>query len=199
MPTAESPRVDLLPGLPRKPLTPEQQLTALRRTQAQAEERVRLGVRLFNAADARLGEHRALLDGVRAEQEQLRAELREEVTRSLRQYDQWMGDAGDRFNAAFVTLATKIEAVEQALTQSRDQVEAMMRRTQALLDRAAAAAADAEELAAPRLTTTADDALLASTPPPTPAPEPDATPGMYARLLDRLRHDAPEIEGRAAA
>src|SRR5689334_7797923 len=77
-----------LPGLPRGPLAPQQRLEALRRVQAQADQRVKLGMQLFKAAEAHTARHVTLLDQVKQEQAKLRQQVREEIAGSLSTYEE---------------------------------------------------------------------------------------------------------------
>lgn len=57
-------RQERLPGLPTGPLTPEQQEQAIARLKAQAEQRIKIGVELLNAADTRARGNDKALDKV---------------------------------------------------------------------------------------------------------------------------------------
>ena len=89
-----------LPGLPEMSLTPQQQAEALRRIQNQTEQRVKLGVQLFKAAEARVSQHQALLDRIRAEQEQFRARFTQDMVKSFQTYDQWVGQIDETLTDA---------------------------------------------------------------------------------------------------
>lgn len=126
-------KVDL-PGLPRQPLTPEQKLDALRRVQAQAEQRVKLGQQLFKAAEARVTAHRGLMDQVRQEQDKLRAEVQEDVARSLQSYDQFMGQLEERITLAMRSLEDRLDTLHAECAASESKVDQMLTRAEALLD-----------------------------------------------------------------
>lgn len=123
-----------LPGVPRQPLTPTQQLEALRRVQAQAEQRIKLGTQLFKAAEAHATQQKVLIDEVRQDQQRLRAEVQEDVARSLQAYDQWVGRIDENFTRAMQSLEAKIARLESQWTATADRMEALMRRAEALLE-----------------------------------------------------------------
>lgn len=136
--TAVAPARQALPGLPRTGLTPQQQLEALARVQNQAEQRVRLGLQLFKAAEAHTSSQRDILDEIAAEREKFREELTQDVTRSLHGFDQWIGQMDDTFTQAFLTLEERVDAVEQRISESQNQLQKMISQTQKMLDQAMA-------------------------------------------------------------
>jgi hypothetical protein len=131
-------RSPILPGLPRDPLSPTEQLEALRRVQAQAEQRVKLGLQLFKAAEAHATQQQTLIEEIKSEQQRLRAEVQEDVARSLHTYDQWMGRMDEDFTRAIKSLETKIEMLEAQWSHSQERMAAMMRRAEALLQQSQA-------------------------------------------------------------
>ena len=137
--TPQPPRVpdsklSQLPGLPDGPLSVQQQAQALKRVQAQAEQRVRLGIRLYRAAEAHTARHRSLLDEFQDEQRRLKEELQEDVARSLHAYDQWVGKIDESFTNALKGLEQRIDNLQDEWGRSQEQIDAMMRRSEALLD-----------------------------------------------------------------
>lgn len=150
-PAAKTPARQSLPGLPRTGLTPQQQLEALARVQNQAEQRVKLGLQLFKAAEAQTNSHREILEAITAEREKFRDELSQDVTRSLHAFDQWIGQMDDTFTQAFLTLGERVDAVEQKLTDSQRHLENMVNQTQKMLDQAMALL-DGQQMA-PKVTT----------------------------------------------
>lgn len=133
-----TPARQALPGLPRTGLTPQQQLEALARVQNQAEQRVKLGLQLFKAAEAHTSSQRDILDELAAEREKFREELTQDVTRSLHAFDQWIGQMDDTFTQAFLTLEERVDAVEQRLSESQSHLHKMISQTQKMLDQAMA-------------------------------------------------------------
>lgn len=126
--------VPSLPGLPKASLTAQQQLEALQRVQTQAEQRVLLGVQLFKAAEARTSQYRQALDEVKVEQEKLRSEVQEDVTRSLHTYDQWIGQMEDDFTSKIQSLEAKMAKLQSDWTKTQQRIEGMMKRSEAMLD-----------------------------------------------------------------
>ena len=125
-----------LPGLPRGPLTAQQQQEAVRRTQAQAEQRVKLGLQLFKAAEAHTRQQQDMLAQLKGEQEKLRVELQDDVARSIHAYDQWVGRIDESFTNAIQELEKKVGVLQNQWSGTQDRVEAMMKRSEALLDQA---------------------------------------------------------------
>ncbi|MEE9212814.1 MAG: hypothetical protein V3U29_09190 [Phycisphaeraceae bacterium] len=125
-----------LPGVPRGPLSPQQQLEALKRVQAQAEQRVKLGLQLFKAAEAHTMHQQNVLQQVRAEQGRLRGQLQHDVARSLQAYDQWVGQIDESFTKAIQALDEKVGKLQSDWRQTQRRIESTMRRSEALLDQA---------------------------------------------------------------
>jgi len=116
----------------RPPLTPEQRLEALRRVQAQAEQRIALGKQLFKAAEARMRGESDVLSQVRKEQAGLREQLHREFTESLHSYDQWLGQMDENFTIAIRALEEKIDAVAAQVESDRHRAERLLHRAEAL-------------------------------------------------------------------
>lgn len=208
---AAKPAPIAIAGAPRGPLTPAQQLEALRRVQAQAEQRVKLGVQLFKAAEARLGQHQDVLAEARAEGEKLREQIQTDVAKSLQQYDQWIGGLDEQFTRMIRELFERVEKLEGQVAKSQGSIETLIKRAEALLDQArylierpAAPAAAPQAFAPVRPAPTAPPPqpikpLQRPGPVPprerndaaAPAPAPTLTPHdkLYSNLLRRLRPD----------
>ena len=125
---------DPTPGLlPRGPLSPQQQLEALRRVQIQAEKRVQLGQRLFRAAEASATQHHAAMAQLRQDQDQLRKQLQEDLSRTVQAYDQWIGRIDTDLAAAVTQMQQKIEQLQEQWSQAQVRLEAMAARSDALL------------------------------------------------------------------
>jgi hypothetical protein len=123
-----------LGALNRQPLTPDQQLQALKRVQAQAEQRVKLGMQLFKAAEARLSTHTDVLGQIKTLQSQLREQVNQDVAKSLHEYDQWIGQIDESFTTAIRKLEEKVDAVQANIVSSESRVKHMLDRAEALLD-----------------------------------------------------------------
>lgn len=188
---------DLLPGLPRKPLTPQQQTEALQRVQAQAEQRVKLGMQLFKAAEAHVSQHRDALTQIKAEQDRLRTEIQDDVTKTLHQYDQWVGQIDESFTKAIRTLTERLDKIEAEAGASQARLESMVKRAEALLDQARLAtdppAPPPQQRSSPKATGSAGTA-----PPPASEPDPPKTPRIYSQLMRRLRDEGSDGQEKAA-
>ncbi|MFI4861771.1 MAG: hypothetical protein ACIAXF_13955 [Phycisphaerales bacterium JB063] len=190
----------LLASVPRRPMSPEQQLEAVNKVQQQADHRIKLGQQLFKAAEARLSQHHDLLEQVRAEQAALRERVQDDVAQSLQSYDQWMGRIDEGFTKALERLGDRIDQTERDLAESRGemqqmlaQVSAMMEQTQRLLSEAFG-----EE---PDLPTDPPAVTSLGVHIDTPKPEPESRPDadvkpehahdddsdIFGHLLDQLR------------
>lgn len=121
-------------GLSRQPLTPEQQMQAIKRVQAQAEQRVKLGMQLFKAAEARLSGQTDVLQQIKTLQKQLKEQVNQDVAQTLHQYDQWIGQIDESFTTAIRKLEEKIDAVQANVTKSEANMRHMLERAEALLD-----------------------------------------------------------------
>lgn len=123
-----------LTGFNRQPLTPEQQLQALKRVQAQAEQRVKLGMQLFKAAEARLSNQTDVLQQIKTLQKQLREQVNNDVAQSLHQYDQWIGQIDESFTTAIRKLEEKVDAVQANISKSEARMRDMLDRAESMLD-----------------------------------------------------------------
>jgi len=121
-------------GFSRQPLTPEQQVQALKRVQAQAEQRVKLGMQLFKAAETRLSGQTDVLQQIKTLQTQLREQLNQDVAKTLQEYDQWIGQIDESFTSAIRKLEEKVDAVQQNLTTNEARMQKMLDRAEAMLD-----------------------------------------------------------------
>lgn len=120
---------EVLPGLPRKPLTPQQQLDAISRVQSQAEARVELGLKLFKAAENHTRSQHRMLEQIKAEQQQLREQVNEDVAKSLHAYDQWVGQMDENFTRSLQNLESKIERLQENWMTTQKRIEAMIERS----------------------------------------------------------------------
>ena len=118
-----------IPGLPRKPLTPEQQLDAISRVQSQAEARVELGLKLFKAAENHTRSQQKMLEQIKNEQQQLREQVNEDVARSLHSYDQWVGQMDESFTRSLQNLEAKIEKLQENWQSTQKRIEVMIERS----------------------------------------------------------------------
>lgn len=119
---------------PRQPLTPEQQIDALRRVQAQADQRVKLGLQLFKAAEAHTSGHRQLLDEVKAEQSKFRAEMQGDLSKSLESYDLAMEKMEDDLTGKLRALEDKIARLQDDWKNAQGKIEGMLKRSESMLD-----------------------------------------------------------------
>ncbi len=156
----------ILTGLPRRSLTPEQQMEALRKVQAQAEQRVKLGMQLFKSAESRLAAQGDMLDQVRTEHRQLREQVQEDVAKSLQSYDQWMGQIDERFTHAMRQLEQKVDDLADQWDRMRDEMQSMLTRSEAMLDQTRCLIEQKRDRPRQTRRPTPDPAVPAAEPPP---------------------------------
>lgn len=123
-----------LPGLPIRPLSKQQQSDALKRIQSQAEQRIKLGLKLFKAAEAHTQQQQDLLQCVQDEQHRIRGELQQDVAKSLHAYDQWVGQIDQNLTKAIKDLDQKITLLHTQWDATQHRIELMMQRSEALLN-----------------------------------------------------------------
>ncbi|MCE9590393.1 MAG: hypothetical protein K8S99_07700 [Planctomycetes bacterium] len=119
---------------PPRALSPQEQLDALRRVQAQAEQRVYLGAQFFKAAEARTDQFREMIEKIKSEQDTLREELRDDMTKSLRTYDQWLGEIDQDLTTAIGTLEERVTKLQQEWAQAQQRIDSLLRRSEAMFD-----------------------------------------------------------------
>jgi hypothetical protein len=168
-----------LSSLSRQPLSPEQQLQALKRVQAQAEQRVKLGMQLFKAAEARLSTQTDVLGQIKTLQDQLREQVNQDVAKSLHEYDQWIGQIDESFTTAIRKLEEKIDAVQANIISSEARIQNMLQRAEALLDQN-------RTLVEKNSLKPADTPTQSPAPASTPAPKPTPTPTPTPTILDSV-------------
>ncbi|MCC6579092.1 MAG: hypothetical protein IT440_01530 [Phycisphaeraceae bacterium] len=122
-----------LPGLPRRPLDSAGQAEALQRLAAQNEQRIRLGVQLFRAAEAQTQEHRRLVEQIHVEHNKLREQVTHDVAKSLAAYDQWVGKIDENFTTALKQIETKIEHLQANWVSTQERIEQMLKQSEAML------------------------------------------------------------------
>lgn len=121
--------VDGIEGLP-----PDEKLAALRRVQAQAEQRIRLGMQLFKAAEAHVSGQQHIVEDLRQAQEQLREDLHSDVARSFRSYDEWMGEFGDQISDRIEKMEGRIEQLQHRWGEIEKRIGMMVKRAEALVE-----------------------------------------------------------------
>ena len=168
-------------------MTPEQQLEALKKVQAQAEQRVKLGMQLFKAAEARINAQQDLVDQFHREQDALRDQVQQDVAKTLQEYDQWVGRIDESFTHAIERLEQRMSAIEQSVADSKGEIrsavaraEEMLDQTRYLLDHARRPQGQAQSAAPPESTpreSAPPESAPSEAPPPPPAPPAAATSG----------------------
>lgn len=128
-PQAESSVVQL----PRGPLSPMQQLEALRRVQLQAEQKLKLGTQLFKAAQTTASQHLAVVEQLRREQSDLRERMREDLEQSLGRFELRLNHAENGLTQGLDKVNERLERLESEWGQMQLRMEAMAARADALL------------------------------------------------------------------
>lgn len=183
--TIRKPKRRPLPGLPQTALTPEQQLESLRRIQNQAEQRVKLGTQLFKAAEARVCQHQALLETLRAEQAEFRTKFSQDMIKSLQTYDQWVGQIEETLTDTLQGLEAKLDKLTAEWTGRHQHVETIADRAEALLNQTQELLQSTQSKLL-RQTAAVREALVQrrateASPPAAAPPGPDSSSGPVAR------------------
>jgi hypothetical protein len=127
------------PAMPRGPLSSQQQADALKRVQAQAEERVKLGLQLLKASESYSARHREMIEEVRHEQRQMQELLKKEFLEGFEGFEQRFSRLEQRMDGLVARgaethgLLEKIQDMVQAQLIAYEQVlkenEAQKRRS----------------------------------------------------------------------
>lgn len=168
-------------------MSPQQQLEAVRRVQAQAEHRVQLGVQFFKAAEARVTGQQAQIDQLKAEQDALRERVETDVGRTIHAYDQWVGQMDENFTRTIHNLEKRVDELHAQWDATQARLDEMMKRAQATLDQSRAML----ECAAPDTPTTPPPQARAATA-PMPLDErqvSDEEISIYRTLLRRMQDE----------
>jgi flagellar biosynthesis chaperone FliJ len=179
------------------------QFEALRRLQAQAEQRIKLGQQLFKAAEAQASAHQDAIEQVRGEQERLREQVQQDVAQSLHAYDQWVGQIDESFTKAIRSLEERVDTLARDWEQTQGKLDVMVRRSEALLDKSRQLIEGATPTASKAARPTPS---AASAPPPRPLPMPKRSPSQQPeaptagpRYQDLIRKLHPETESPNAS
>ena len=132
--TTTKPSSSVLPGLPKRPLTVRQQLEALQRVQGQAEQRVKLGMQLFKAAEARTSQYQATLAQIKSEQDEFRTRFSQDMARSFEVYDKWLGQIDETLTDALRELESKLDKLRDDWTGKQDRAESLINRSEQMLE-----------------------------------------------------------------
>jgi hypothetical protein len=179
-----------LPGLPRKALSPQEQMEALRQLQVQAEHRIKLGRQLFQAAESTTVQHRKDLEQLKAQQDDLREQLQQDMTKSFRQYDHWMGQVDDRLTRRMDEIDTRLQKLTSDWEEGQTRVEEMLLRAEKMLDQTRhVLETEMAKLMGPRERVAGEGSpesgdASAISPADTPAPQGPAI--MYTELIRKL-------------
>ncbi|MEM6551958.1 MAG: hypothetical protein AAF750_07510 [Planctomycetota bacterium] len=121
---------------------------------ARAEQRVKLGLQLFKAAEARLAAQHDTLAQIKSEQANLRESIQHEVAKSLQTYDQWMGRIDESWSSAVRDLTARLDKLETDFADQLTVMNALLARLDDLTQDsaggdAASAASDAPDDSTP--------------------------------------------------
>lgn len=116
------------------PLTTAQKLEALRRVQAQAEQRVKLGTQLLKAAESHTSQTQSYVEQVRQEQNELREKLEHDVAAALHQYDQWVGTIDESLTRRLQATEERLDALDKQWVEAEERVARMVKRAEMMFD-----------------------------------------------------------------
>lgn len=123
------------PSLPQTtPRSTRQQQQAVELVKAQAEQRVRLGVKLLKAAENQTTHQQRQFEAFKDQEQQAREQLQNDIASTLQTYDQWMARFDERFSAKLRTIEKKVESIESKWTQTEHRIMSLLGRLEALLD-----------------------------------------------------------------
>lgn len=112
----------------------EQQHEALARLRVQAEQRVKLGMQLFKAAEAHTSHQQQVVDQLKHDQRQMRDQMMEDVARSLHSYDRWIGKMDEQLTQSMQRLTDRMNQLQSQWADAQQRIDAMMSRSETLLD-----------------------------------------------------------------
>ena len=112
-----------LAGLPRRKLTAAEMQIAAARVKEQTEQRVKLGSKLFSAAESHTVRTQKLINELKADQDKFAKLLRGDVAKTLRSYDRWMGKLDDHLTEEVAKLNHRLGAMEVKWSQAEDRLK----------------------------------------------------------------------------
>ena len=115
-------------------LSPQQQLEALRRAQRQAEQRVRLGMQLFKAAEARLAAGQDVVGQVRREQDALRDEMHREREEETTNFNKRIAEVQQSTDTRLGAVERQLTKLQHEWSATQDRMGELVARCQAMLD-----------------------------------------------------------------
>ncbi len=163
-----------LPGVPRKPLDAAEQLDALRRAQGKADQRVKLGLQLFKAAQAHTSQRRDLLDKIKAEQAALKDQLQADMAEKLQRYEHRLENFDGKLAESLDAIEQRIKQLEHDWKAAEQRIESTLRRAQAVLGNVPGQTADQTSETTPGIFTDVIRRLHMDQPPGPPSPRPES-------------------------
>jgi chromosome segregation ATPase len=115
-------------------LTTAQKLEALRKVQAQAEQRVKIGTQLLKAAEAQASQTQSYIEQVRAEQNELREKLEKEVASAMGQYERWIGSIDETLSNRMQQVEEKLASIDKQWEEAEQRVARLVKRAETMFD-----------------------------------------------------------------
>ena len=115
-------------------LPPDEQREALARLRVQAEQRVKLGMQLFKAAEAHTSHQQQVVEQLRQDQRTMRDQMMEDVARSLHSYDRWIGKMDEQLTQSMQRLTERMNQLQSQWADAQQRIDAMMSRSETLLN-----------------------------------------------------------------
>lgn len=114
--------------------SPQQHLEAIQRVNAQAQQRVELGAKLFKAAETYTSRNQELLRLFNEQQAQLRQEVRAEIAASLSTHNQQVSSLEQNVSDTLANFEKKIDAIQQQWSVTERQLGVMIQQAQTMVD-----------------------------------------------------------------
>ena len=124
----------LLSQLPRGRLSTEQQAEAVQKVASQAEQRVRLGMQLFDAAESRLRTQTNAIEQLHNEHVVLQQRVSRDLGHGLQQCDQKIDDVDSQVTGALKQLEQKVDRMAAQWARTQSHLSLLARRSEALLE-----------------------------------------------------------------
>ncbi len=195
-PPAKPPATPVSPA----PLTTAQKLEALRRVQAQAEQRVKLGTQLLKAAESHTSQTQTYVEQVRQEQNELREKLEHDVAAALHQYDQWVGTIDESLTRRLQKTEERLDDLDKQWAQAEQRIIRLVKHAELMFSQSRSmletATTKLERLVAVRPTRPADMPALKVD---SPMPPPLSTSASQASHAGQVSIDQPSINTETPA
>jgi len=186
--TAQTSRHTALPGMPRKPLDATKQLEAIRRVQSQAENRIKLGLQLFKAAEGHTSRRRDILEDIKTDQKNIRDQLQSEMVENFQRYEHRIDSFDDKVTRTIESLDKRIGQLQEEFAAAETRIQTLLQRAEQLLDSPAPSVSPPDAI--PVISSTDSPSSQVSDSPP-PSDQLIEDPQIFTRVIHRLDEQKP--------